>query len=35
MANENTQTQTKTAVEQGIGNLQIQQLFKVLVDKGA
>lgn len=35
MANENTQTQTKTAVDQGIGNLQIQQLFKVMVDNGA
>ncbi|MBA2403221.1 MAG: type IV pilus twitching motility protein PilT [Bdellovibrionales bacterium] len=35
MANENTQTQTKTSVEQGIGNLQIQQLFKVMVDNGA
>ena len=32
---ENTQTQTKTAVDQGIGNLQIQQLFKVMVDNGA
>lgn len=35
MANENTQTQTKTSVEQGIGNLQIQQLFKVMVDNGS
>jgi twitching motility protein PilT len=35
MANDTTQTQTKTAVEQGIGNLQIQQLFKVMVDNGA
>lgn len=35
MANENTQTQTKTSAEQGIGNLQIQQLFKVMVDNGA
>jgi twitching motility protein PilT len=35
MAGDNTQTQTKTAVEQGIGNLQIQQLFKVMVDNGA
>ena len=35
MANDSTQTQTKTAVEQGIGNLQIQQLFKVMVDNGA
>ena len=32
---DSTQTQTKTAVEQGIGNLQIQQLFKVMVDNGA
>ncbi len=28
-------TQTRTGVEQGIGNLQIQQLFKVMVDNGA
>lgn len=35
MANDGTQTQTKTSVEQGIGNLQIQQLFKVMVDNGA
>jgi twitching motility protein PilT len=28
-------TQTKTAMDQGIGNLQIQQLFKVMVDNGA
>lgn len=35
MANDSTQTQTKTAVEQGIGSLQIQQLFKVMVDNGA
>jgi twitching motility protein PilT len=35
MAGDNTQTQTKTAVEQGIGSLQIQQLFKVMVDNGA
>jgi twitching motility protein PilT len=35
MANENTQTQTKTSADQGIGNLQIQQLFKVMVDNGA
>jgi twitching motility protein PilT len=35
MANENTQTQTKTSVEQGIGSLQIQQLFKVMVDNGS
>lgn len=34
--NDSTQTQTKTNVaEQGIGNLQIQQLFKVMVDNGA
>lgn len=32
---DSTQTQTKTSVEQGIGNLQIQQLFKVMVDNGA
>lgn len=30
-----TSTSTKTSVEQGIGNLQIQQLFKVMVDNGA
>jgi twitching motility protein PilT len=35
MANDNTQTQTKTSAEQGIGKLQIQQLFKVMVDNGA
>ena len=35
MASDSTQTQTKTAVEQGIGSLQIQQLFKVMVDNGA
>ncbi len=35
MSNDSTQTQTKTSVEQGIGNLQIQQLFKVMVDNGA
>lgn len=35
MGSDNTQTQTKTAVEQGIGSLQIQQLFKVMVDNGA
>jgi twitching motility protein PilT len=33
--NSNTNTATKTNVEQGIGNLQIQQLFKVMVDNGA
>ena len=32
---DSTQTQTKTGVEQGIGNIQIQQLFKVMVDNGA
>lgn len=31
---DSTQTQTKTSAE-GIGNLQIQQLFKVMVDNGA
>lgn len=30
-----TSTTTKTAVEQGLGSLQIQQLFKVMVDNGA
>jgi twitching motility protein PilT len=30
-----TGTKTRTAVEQGIGSLQIQQLFKVMVDNGA
>lgn len=35
MSGDSTKTQTKTAVEQGIGNLQIQQLFKVMVDNGA
>lgn len=30
-----TQSQTKTAAEQGVGSLQIQQLFKVMVDNGA
>ena len=30
-----TQTQTISSVEQGIGTLQIQQLFKVMVDNGA
>ncbi len=34
-SNDNTQTQTRTALEQGIGSLQIQQLFKVMVDNGA
>lgn len=32
---DSTNTATKTSVEQGIGNLQIQQLFKVMVDNGA
>ncbi len=32
---DSTQTQTKTGTDQGIGNLQIQQLFKVMVDNGA
>lgn len=35
MSGDSTKTQTKTAVDQGIGNLQIQQLFKVMVDNGA
>jgi twitching motility protein PilT len=35
MASDNTSTATKTNVEAGIGNLQIQQLFKVMVDNGA
>ena len=35
MANEMTSTNTKTSTEQGIGSLQIQQLFKVMVDNGA
>ncbi len=30
-----TSTKTSTSTEQGIGNLQIQQLFKVMVDNGA
>lgn len=33
--NDKTQTSTHTALDQGIGNLQIQQLFKVMVDNGA
>ncbi len=33
-SNDNT-AQTKTGSEQGIGNVQIQQLFKVMVDHGA
>ncbi len=32
---DSTQTKTKTATDQGIGILQIQQLFKVMVDNGA
>lgn len=36
MSQDHTRTQTKTnSAEQGIGNLQIQQLFKVMVDNGA
>ncbi|MFP5385490.1 MAG: type IV pilus twitching motility protein PilT [Bacteriovoracia bacterium] len=35
MSSDNTSTTTKTNVEQGIGSLQIQQLFKVMVDNGA
>ncbi len=35
MSNDSTKTITKTGTEQGIGNLQIQQLFKVMVDNGA
>jgi twitching motility protein PilT len=35
MSSDNTQTQTKTSIEQGVGSLQIQQLFKVMVDNGA
>ncbi len=31
----NSRTSTQTTSEQGIGNLQIQQLFKVMVDNGA
>jgi twitching motility protein PilT len=31
----NNTSQTKTSTEQGIGSLQIQQLFKVMVDNGA
>jgi len=33
--NTDTSTKTGTSTEQGIGNLQIQQLFKVMVDNGA
>lgn len=32
---EKTVTTTKTQSDQGVGNLQIQQLFKVMVDNGA
>jgi twitching motility protein PilT len=32
---EKTVTSTKTQTEQGVGSLQIQQLFKVMVDNGA
>lgn len=32
---DSTSTNTKTNTEQGIGSLQIQQLFKVMVDNGA
>lgn len=32
---DSTSTRTSTATEQGIGALQIQQLFKVMVDNGA
>ncbi len=32
---EKTVTATKTQAEQGVGNLQIQQLFKVMVDNGS
>lgn len=35
MSDESTNTSTKTANEQGVGNIQIQQLFKVMVDNGA
>ncbi len=33
--NTTTNTNTKTNAENGIGNIQIQQLFKVMVDNGA
>lgn len=33
--NESTATHTRTQAEAGVGNLQIQQLFKVMVDNGA
>jgi twitching motility protein PilT len=33
--NEATKTNTSTGIAQGIGNVQIQQLFKVMVDNGA
>lgn len=35
MADDKTQTKTNTATDQGIGSLQIQQLFKVMVDNRA
>ena len=35
MSNDKTQTKTHTSTDQGIGSLQIQQLFKVMVDNGA
>lgn len=35
MSNNDNTAQTKTGSEQGIGNVQIQQLFKVMVDHGA
>jgi twitching motility protein PilT len=33
--NTDSSTKTSTSTEQGLGNLQIQQLFKVMVDNGA
>jgi twitching motility protein PilT len=35
MSDDKTQTKTNTATDQGVGSLQIQQLFKVMVDNGA
>lgn len=35
MSSDNTVTHTKTNSDAGIGNVQIQQLFKVMVDNGA
>jgi len=32
---DSTTTKTATAADQGISSLQIQQLFKVMVDNGA